>query len=77
MKLAIIGAFDAEIEKLIDMFDLKKDPNSKQNVYIGSYDNKDLIVANSGIGKVNSGAMTQYLIDLYNPNYIINSGLCI
>ena len=74
MKIGIIGAFDEEIEKLIEIFDLKKDNTKNKNIYVGSYDGKSLFVANSGIGKVNSGAMTQYMIDTYNLDFIINSG---
>lgn len=72
MIIGIIGAFEAEIEQFIKMFHLKKIDDKE--IYTGTYDNKNLIVANSGIGKVNSGAMTQYLIDHYPINYIINSG---
>ena len=74
MKIAIIGAFEEEITKLLEIFDLKKDPNTLKNVYLGNYLDKSLIVARSGIGKVNSGAMTQYIIDTYKPDLIINSG---
>lgn len=72
MNICIIGAFDAEITKLIEIFNLKKERN--KDIYTGTFNNKNLIVSNSGIGKVNSAAMTQYLIDTYNPNFIINSG---
>ena len=36
--------------------------------------NKEIILSKSGIGKVNSAANTQYIIDKYMPNYIINTG---
>lgn len=74
MTIGIIGAFDEEIENLIKVFNLNKDENSNRNIFVGISDNKKLVVANSGIGKVNSGAMTQYLIDKYQPDMIINSG---
>lgn len=74
MTIGIIGAFDEEIEKLLEIFQLKKDESTLKNVYIGNYKNKKLVVARSGIGKVNSGAMTQFLIDTYKPDMIINSG---
>lgn len=72
MKISIIGAFDEEVLKFIEIFDLKKE--NERDIYIGKYKNKDLIVSKSGIGKVNSAAMTQYIIDKYNPDLIINSG---
>ena len=72
MKIGVIGAFDAEIEKLVELFQLQK--VCDKEIYTGSYQGKDLFIAKSGIGKVNSGAMTQYLIDHYALDYIINSG---
>lgn len=72
MTIAVIGAFDEEIEKLVNIYSLEKE--DKRNIYTGKYNNKSLVVANSGIGKVNASSMTQYIIDKYNPNYIINSG---
>lgn len=72
MKIGIIGAFDEEIEKFIEMFDLIEEDN--KNIYLGNYNNKELVIAKSGIGKVNSGSMTQYIIDKYEVDYIINSG---
>lgn len=72
MTIGIIGAFEAEIEEFVKLFDLKK--IEEKEIYKGVYHNKNLIVANSGIGKVNSGAMTQHLIDCYNIDYMINSG---
>lgn len=74
MKIGIIGAFDEEIEKFIEMFNLIKDESNNRNIYVGKTNNKDLIVCKSGIGKVNSAAMTQYIIDNYKPDLIINSG---
>lgn len=74
MNIGIIGAFDAEIEKFIEIFNLNKDENTNKSIYIGKYKDKNIIVARSGIGKVNSAAMTQYLIDNYDINLIINSG---
>lgn len=74
MKIGIIGAMDAEIEKFINLFNLKKDSTNNKNIYIGEYQGKNLIVALSGIGKVNSAAMTQFIIDNYNVDVIINSG---
>lgn len=74
MTIGIIGAMDKEIEKFMDIFDLNKDENNDKNIYLGIYNDKKIIVAKSGIGKVNSGAMTQYIIDNYKTDYIINSG---
>jgi adenosylhomocysteine nucleosidase len=72
--IGIIGAFDEEIEKFIEIFKLKKDDTSYKEIYIGDYLDKKLVVCRSGIGKVNSAAMCQYLIDTYKVDLVINSG---
>lgn len=74
MIIGIIGAFDEEVEKFIETFQLKKEEDSIWNIYLGEYKGKQLVVCRSGIGKVNSGAMTQYLIDHFHVDLIINSG---
>lgn len=72
MKIGIIGAMEEEVVKFIDMFNLTKIDD--KDIYEGTYANKEIIVLKSGIGKVNSAATTQYLIDTYKVDYIINSG---
>ena len=74
MVIGVVGAFDEEVEKFIEMFDLKKDDCAIWDIYLGKFMEKDLVVCRSGIGKVNSGAMTQYLIDHYQVDLVINSG---
>lgn len=71
--IGIIGAFDAEVEKFIEMFEMDKEDSSRE-VYYKKIKDDLLVVARSGIGKVNSAAMTQYLIDKYNVDLVINSG---
>lgn len=67
MKIAIIGAMEKEIKEYIKYFNLEEVENKiwiKDNV----------IVAESGIGKVNASIMVQHLIDVYKPEYIISTG---
>lgn len=73
MTIGIIAAMDKEIKKYKEIFDLEL-INETLNIYKGIYQDKRIILCLSGIGKVNAGATTQYLIDKYNPNIIINSG---
>ena len=70
MRIGIIGAMNPEIEKFIDIFNLR----IKNDIYEGIYSNKKIYVVESGIGKVNAAATTQKLIDKYNVDIIINSG---
>lgn len=74
MNIGIIGAFDEEVEKFIEVFHLVKDDSHIWDIYTGVFEDKRLFVCRSGIGKVNSGAMTQYLIDHYHIDLVINSG---
>lgn len=74
MIIGIIGAFAEETEKFIEIFNLTKDESINKEIYTGTYKDKKLIVCNSGIGKVNSAAMTQFIIDHYQTSLIINSG---
>lgn len=71
--IGIIGAMEVEIKKLIDKYNLIKD--KVKDIYITEFDDKRIVVAMSGVGKVNSAAMTQYIIDKYEVDAIINSGV--
>lgn len=75
MKVAIIAAMDKEIIKYKELFNLKL-VNNILNIYEGNYKNIGIILSLCGIGKVNSAADTQYLIDNYKIDFIINSGCC-
>ena len=72
MKIGIIGAMEEEISQLIKIFQLEK--IEEREIYGGKVEKKELIVVQSGIGKVNAAAITQYLIDTYQPDLIINTG---
>lgn len=74
MVIGIIGAFDEEVEKFIEVFQLQKDSTVHRDVFIGEFLDKKLIVCKSGIGKVNSASMCQYIIDHYQVDLVINSG---
>lgn len=75
MTIGLICAMEKEIIKYKEIFNLEK-TNELLNIYEGFYKNKKIILCLSGIGKVNSASITQYLIDKYRPNMIINSGCC-
>lgn len=75
MTIGIICAMEKEIKKYQEVFDLEL-KNEKLSIYEGTYQDKKIILALSGIGKVNAAINTQYLIDTYQLDYIINSGCC-
>lgn len=75
MTIGIICAMEKEIIKYKNIFKLEI-TNKDLNIYEGIFNNKKIVLCLSGIGKVNAAILTQYLIDIYKPNYIINSGCC-
>ncbi len=75
-KIAIIGAMDCEISAIKkEMFDLKEENYADLKIFTGTINGKFIILAQSGIGKVNAALNTQYIIDTYKPNIIINTGV--
>ena len=75
-KIAIIGAMDCEIEDIKrEIIDLKEQNYADLKIFTGTINNKFVILAQSGIGKVNAALNTQYIIDTFKPNIIINTGV--
>ena len=75
-KIAIIGAMDCEISAIKkEMFDLKEENYADLKIFTGTINGKFIILAQSGVGKVNAALNTQYIIDTYKPNIIINTGV--
>lgn len=72
--IGIIGAMEIEIKKLIEKYNLIKDKANK-DIFVSIFNDKRIVVAMSGVGKTNSAAMTQYIIDKYEVDAIINSGV--
>ncbi len=72
MTILIIGAMDREIDALSASFGAHPD---EKGILTASAGGKSIVIAASGIGKVNAAITTQRLIDLYSPDYIINTGI--
>lgn len=76
MTIGIIGAMEKEITILRERMDLTKiEEKASLTFYIGKLKNKDIILVRSGIGKVNAAMCTQILIDLFQVDMIINTGV--
>lgn len=73
--VAIIGAMDSEVENLLSDIRTAQTTIAGISFYSGTKNGKNLIIAKSGIGKVNAARCAQILIDRFEPNYIINSGI--
>lgn len=75
----MIGVIFAMNEELIQFLNLVKLNNKKTiydiDFYECTYGEKDLILVESGIGKVNAGRGTQVLIDNYDIKNIFNIGV--
>lgn len=73
MTIGIICAMEKEMKKYQEMFQFIK-INENFDILEGYISNKRILLCLSGIGKVNASITTQYLIDHYHPDFIINSG---
>lgn len=74
--IGIIGAMPSELADIINTLqetDLKKYSNFEY--HICNLQDKSIVYACSGIGKVNSALCTQVLIDNFKPDAIINTGI--
>ncbi|MCR2045305.1 5'-methylthioadenosine/adenosylhomocysteine nucleosidase [Anaerosalibacter massiliensis] len=74
--VGIIGAMDLEIRLLKDKMSLsKKESIAGFNYYLGRIQGKDVVIACCSVGKVNAASCTQILIDKFNIDCIINTGI--
>ena len=74
--IGIILAMEEELNAILKELSSYEELNTKNIKFIiGSLNNNKIILALSGVGKVNSARSTQILIDLYNPDLIINTGV--
>ncbi len=74
--IGIIGAMDIEIDRLLkDLKNKKIEKVAFLEVYLGTLYSKEVVIAKSNEGKVNSAIATQLLISNFNVNCIINAGV--
>ena len=74
--IGIIGALDIEILGIKGlMTDIEEKTVSKITFYKGKINGKDCVLAQCGVGKVNSAMCAQTMILLYRPSQIINTGV--
>lgn len=76
MIIGIIGAMDEEVIEIKNNMKVDRiEKKAEMEFYMGSFSNKEVVVVKSGIGKVNAAICTQILIDDFNVNMIINTGV--
>lgn len=75
-KIGIIGAMDEEVKQLKDkMADVEVKTKASMDFYSGTIHGKEVVVVRSGIGKVNAAICTQILIDEFQIETVINTGI--
>lgn len=77
MKIAIICAMQEELDSImLALGGLSQDISSSRfDIKNIQYCGHDIAFILSGIGKVNAALHTQYIIDTFNPQYVINVGV--
>ncbi len=76
MKIAIMGAMREEIEPLLDFFqDYETIEYGKNSYYKTTYKNLELIIAYSKIGKVNAALTASVLIEKFQAQKLLFSGV--
>ncbi|WP_278286109.1 5'-methylthioadenosine/adenosylhomocysteine nucleosidase [Vallitalea okinawensis] len=74
--IGIIGAMEEEVTILKDKMDIEKKVQvAGMTFYQGTLHNQNIILARSGVGKVNAATCAQLMITLFDIDYLINSGV--
>ncbi|MBU9713352.1 5'-methylthioadenosine/S-adenosylhomocysteine nucleosidase [Evansella tamaricis] len=75
MRIGIIGAMEEEVELLKGkMNSPEKQLIASCEFYLGKLEGVEVVLSKSGIGKVNAAISTTLMNQLYQPDYIINTG---
>ncbi|MBQ2642944.1 MAG: 5'-methylthioadenosine/adenosylhomocysteine nucleosidase [Eubacterium sp.] len=74
--IGIIGALESEVKDLQELMEnVEKSDIAGTTFHKGTLEGKDIVVAKCGVGKVNAAVCTQILIDKYDVEAIINTGV--
>lgn len=75
-RIGIIGAMDVEVEKLKEKMEgVTKIAKASMEFHRGILNGKDVVVVQSGVGKVNAAVCTQILADDFQVDGVINTGI--
>lgn len=77
-RIGMVVALEEEILPLLQNIDVKinRKEAGKFSVAEFTLGDKEIITVKSGVGEIKGAAATQYLITEYNPDMIINFGVC-
>lgn len=74
--IGIIGAMDEEVSQIVDVMELTETYERASMKFMkGKLNDKDVVIVRSGIGKVNAAVCTQLLVDKFNIDCVINTGI--
>ena len=74
--IGIIGAMDEEVEILKELMTIcETKTEAGMTFYKGTLYDKTIVLARSGIGKVNAAVCAQLMATLFKIDYLINSGV--
>ena len=74
--IGIIGAMEVEVASLKErMQDVEITRKASMEFYQGTLNGKEVVVVRSGIGKVNAAVCTQILVDDFQVEAVINTGV--
>lgn len=75
-RIGIIGAMEIEVKQLKEQMQITKVvKKASMEFNQGIYLNKEIVVVRSGIGKVNAAVCAQILVDEFQVELIINTGI--
>lgn len=75
MKAGIIGAMEPEVAILKNkLVNSQVTEHAGYTFYQGELDGSDVVIVQSGIGKVAAALATAILIDKFQPDYVVNTG---
>lgn len=75
-KTGIIGAMEIEVEQLKKDMEISRTvKKAKMEFFEGMLKGKPVVVVRSGIGKVNAAVCTQILVDEFQVDTVINTGI--
>lgn len=75
-RIGIIGAMEEEVALLKEQMQIeKKVEKASMEFCAGKLNGQEAVVVRSGIGKVNAGICTQILVDLFEVDAVINTGI--
>lgn len=76
MKIGIIVAMEKELKQLKSILkDEREETKHGKVFYIGTLGDKEIVIQQCGIGKVNSAIGAVEMINAFSPDYVVSSGV--